>query len=418
MADERVSRRRLLAAVALSGPVTGCTGVFEGGSEATGSDDSTSPVASTETDGTTRTGSSDPAADVAVTEVATGLSNPWGLAVLPDESGLLVTEQAGRLLLVDPETGDRTALAGVPAVHARGQGGLLDATLHPDFASNRLVYLTYSVAGEGGSTTRVGRGRLERDRGRLAGFETVYTARPFVESSGHYGSRAVFDPEGYLYVSVGDRQFKDFGPDHVAQRLDDDLGSVLRLHDDGSVPDSNPFVDDPDASGAVFTYGNRNPQGLAVHPETGAVWETEYGERDGDEINVLEAGGNYGWPVADNSCTYGTDDPVGVPHAERDDVIAPVYGWPCGSGGFPPSGTTFYDGAAFPDWRGDLFVAGLAKRYLAHFTVDGREVTEVAPLLADRGRRLRDVTASPVSGHLYVAVDAGDAPIYRLAPVD
>jgi quinoprotein glucose dehydrogenase len=427
MVDERVSRRRLLAAVAVAGSVTGCAGMFEEGSEATPASDTTPPGTPTATGGETQTDSPtsatdstthspDPPADVAVTEALTGVSNPWGLAFLPDESGLLVTEQAGRLLLADPKTGDRTALTGVPDVYARGQGGLLDVTTHPDFDTNALVYLTYSVAGEGGSTTQVGRGRLDRDRDRLADFEPIYTARPFVESSGHYGSRAVFDPDGHLYVSVGDRQFKNFGPNHVAQLLGDDLGSVLRLRDDGSIPDSNPFVDDPDANDAIFTYGNRNPQGLAIHPETGAVWETEFGERDGDEINILEAGANYGWPTADNSCEYGSDDPVGVSHAEREDVVAPVFGWPCGSGGFPPSGTTFYDGDAFPAWRGDLFVAGLAKRHLARFSVDGRNVTELEPLLADRDQRIRDVAVSPVSGHLYAAVDADNAPIYRLAP--
>ena len=409
--DDRLSRRRLLATVAVSGSVAGCTGAGDGG--ATTGD---SPAGGSDTDGATTT-SPGSTTSVTVTEAVTGVSDPWGLAVLPDES-LLVTEQAGRLLLADPDTGDRTELAGVPEVAARGQGGLLDVTLHPEFDATRLVYLTYAVAGAGGSTTRVGRGRLDREQGRLADFESIYTARPFVESTGHYGSRAVFDPAGFLYVSVGDRQFKNFGPDHVAQRLDDDLGSVLRLEADGSVPDSNPFVDDLDASSAVFTYGNRNPQGLTVHPDTGAVWETEFGERDGDEINVLEAGANYGWPVADNSCRYGTNDPVGVPHEDRPDVVAPVYGWSCGSGGFPPSGTTFYDGAAFPDWRGDLFVAGLANRSLAHFEVDGRDVTEREPLLADRGQRLRDVTVAPASGHLYVAVDADDAVVYRLAPAE
>ncbi|RLM53522.1 PQQ-dependent sugar dehydrogenase [Halobellus sp. Atlit-31R] len=410
MGDGRISRRRVLAALGLSSSLAGCTGLPGGSPGAAPSGDSTAAERASPADapGT--------ATSVEITEALTGISSPWGLAFLPDESGLLVTEQAGQLLLADVETDDRTVLAGVPEVYARGQGGLLDVTLHPDFDANQFVYLTYSVTGEGGSTTRIGRGRLERDRGRLADFEPVYTARPFVESSGHYGSRAVFDTEGYLYVSVGDRQFKNFGPDHVAQLLDNDLGSVLRLHDDGSIPDSNPFVDDPDASSAVFTYGNRNPQGLAIHPETGAVWETEYGERDGDEINILEAGGNYGWPVADNSCGYGSDDPVGVPHEERADVVAPVYGWPCGSGGFPPGGMAFYDGDALSEWRGDLFVAGLAKQYLAHFTVDGREVTEVEPLLADRGQRIRDVTMSPVSGHLYAAVDADDAPIYRITP--
>jgi quinoprotein glucose dehydrogenase len=394
-----MDRRRFLGLAGATGvgSLAGCLGVLDSG-----------------TDGGAPT--PDPDTSARVETAFDGLANPWGLAFLPDESELLVTEQAGRLLLAAPETGDTTPLSGVPEVHARGQGGLLDVTTHPEFDSNGLVYLTYSVAGQGGSTTRVGRGRLDRQGGRLADFETVYTARPFVQSNGHYGSRVVFDPEGYLYVSVGDRQFKNFGPDHVGQTLDDDLGSVLRLHDDGSIPDDNPFVDDPDASDAVFTYGNRNPQGLTVHPETGAVWETEFGERDGDEINVLEAGANYGWPVADNSCGYGSDDPVGVPHEEREDVVAPVYGWPCGTGGFPPSGATFYDGDAFPDWRGDLFVAGLAKRYLAHFTVDGRDVTEVGPLLGDRGQRVRDVTVGPVSGHLYAAVDADDAPVYRIRP--
>ena len=361
---------------------------------------------------------SESTASVTVEKAFTDFSAPWGLAFLPDESGMLVTEKSGQLILTDVESGDRTALTGVPEVYARGQGGLLDVTIHPGFDSNGLVYLTCSIAGEGGSTTRVGRGRLDRDRGRLADFESLYTARPFVESNGHYGSRAVFDPEGYLYVSIGDRQFKNFGLDHVGQTLDDDLGSILRLHDDGSIPNSNPFVGDSDASNALFTYGNRNPQELAIHPETGAVWETEYGERDGDEINVLEAGGNYGWPVADNSCEYGSDERVGVPHEAREDVIAPVYGWPCGSGGFPPSGATFYDGTAFSGWRGDLFVAGTAKRSLAHFAVDGREVTAVDPLLADRDHRIRDVTVAPVSGHLCVAVDADPAPIYRIVPAE
>jgi quinoprotein glucose dehydrogenase len=410
-----MNRRRylgLLGATA-SAALAGCAGT-----------DSTPSTAGSETDGTDDTEAADPTATATPAEavstvvepVATGFANPWGLAVLPDESAMLVTERPGRLSLVDLESGERTELGGAPEVFAQGQGGLLDVELAPDFGSSRQVYLTYAVGdGSGRSTTRLGRGRLDRGAGRLADLEALYTAQPFVESAGHFGSRVVFDPDGFAYVSVGDRQFKDFGPDHVAQRLDDDLGSVLRLEPDGSIPDSNPFVGS-DASDAVFTYGNRNPQGLTVHPETGAVWESEFGERDGDEINVLEAGANYGWPVADNSCRYGTDDPVGVRHDERSDVVAPVYGWPCGSGGFPPAGMTFYDGSAFPDWQGDLFVSGLAKQYLARFTVDGREVTEREPLLADRDWRIRDVTVGPVSGHLYVAVDAGDAPVVRVRP--
>ncbi|WP_197409844.1 PQQ-dependent sugar dehydrogenase, partial [Haloferax profundi] len=217
-----------------------------------------------------------------------------------------------------------------------------------------------------------------------------------------------------LYMTVGDRQFKNFGPDHVAQDRTNELGTVLRFNADGSVPADNPFVDDPDAKDTIFSWGHRNPQGLTTHPETGEVWESEFGEQDGDEINVLEPGANYGWPIADEGCTYGSGEPIGVSHDERDDVVAPVFSWPCGSGGFPPSGMTFYTGSTFPEWTGDLFVGGLASRYLAHFTVDGRTVTEAEPLLADRGWRIRDVLDTPDTGDLYVVVDADDAPLVRL----
>ncbi|MFC7235680.1 PQQ-dependent sugar dehydrogenase [Halosegnis marinus] len=353
---------------------------------------------------------------VRVESVVTGLSSPWAVAPLPDGRAL-VTEQGGRLVIADPESGERTEVPGAPEVFARGQGGLLDATLAADFPDSRLVYLTYSVSGDGGSSTRVGRGRLDGER--LADFEPLYTARPFVRSSGHYGSRVVDDGD-HLFVTVGDRQFKDFGPDHVGQTLDDDLGSVLRLGRDGTVPDDNPFADREGASDAVYSYGHRNPQGLALRAN-GALWESEFGERAGDELNVVEAGANYGWPVADEGCRYGTNDPVGVPHDEREDVVGPVYSWPCGgeAGGFPPSGMTFYDGDALSAWDGDLFVGGLASQYLARFTVEGEGqdavVTERSPLLADRGWRVRDVAVG-ADGALLAVVDAGDAPLVRLSP--
>ncbi len=352
----------------------------------------------------------------AVETVATGLEHPWAVEPL-GASTLLVTEQPGRLSLVDAGTGDTRRVAGTPAVLARGQGGLLDATLGPTYPDEPWVYLTYSVGrSDGTSSTRVGRGRLtglDGDGPRLTAFETLYTAEPFVESSGHFGSRVAFAPDETMYVTVGDRQFKNFGPDHVAQDPSNDLGTVLRLNRDGSVPADNPFVDDPDAGDAVFSYGHRNAQGLAIHPETGTMWETEFGERDGDEINVLRSGANYGWPVADESCRYGSDEPVGVSHDDRADVVAPVYSWPCGSGGFPPSGAAFYGGDALP-WTGDLLVGGLASQYLARFRVDGETVTEADPLLADRGWRIRDVAVA-ADGAVYVAVDAADAPVVRLA---
>jgi quinoprotein glucose dehydrogenase len=217
-------------------------------------------------------------------------------------------------------------------------------------------------------------------------------------------------------MAVGDRQFKNFGPDHVAQDTSNELGTTLRLTPTGDVPESNPFVDDPSAVDSIFSYGHRNAQGMTVHPKTNAVWQAEFGEQDGDEINIVEAGGNYGWPVADEGCTYGSGEPIGVSHEDRDDVVAPVYSWDCGSGGFPPSGATFYAGNAFADWNGDLLVGGLASQYLARFTVDGRTVAEDTPLLGDRGWRIRDVVVEPDTGHVLCAVDAPDAPIVRLRP--
>ena len=357
---------------------------------------------------------------VVVETVVDGLTHPWGMAVGGPTDALLVTERdTGRLLRVDPDAGTTTAINGVPDVDTAGQGGLLDVTWGP---AGEWVYLTYAVANDAGeTTTRLGRGRLAGEGGedgegdRLTDFEQLYTAEPYVDSGGHYGSRVGFDADGYLYMTVGDRQFKNFGPDHVAQDRSNDLGTTLRLEPDGSIPDDNPFVDDEDAREAIYSYGHRNAQGLDRHPETGEIWESEFGESDGDEINVIERGGNYGWPVADEGCTYGTGQPIGVSHADREDVIAPVFGWPCGEDGPAPSGMAFYDGDAFPAWEGDLFVGGLVTQRVVHLVVDGDDVREAEPLLADRQQRIRDVVVGR-DGALYVAVDAGNAPILRLLP--
>lgn len=353
----------------------------------------------------------------AVETVVDGLERPWGIAVLGD-GRLLVTERPGRLRLVDPAAGDARTVAGTPEVYAAGQGGLLDVAVRggSEPESEPEVYLTYAATDDAGrSATHLGRGRLDAAAGRLTGFERLHVAEPFVDSDAHYGSRVVVGPDDRLYVTAGDRQFKDFGPGHVARDRSNELGTVLRLAPDGSAPEDNPFVDEPGVRDSIFTYGHRNPQGLAVHPETGALWEHEHGEEDGDEVNVLEAGGDYGWPVASEACNYGTDDPVGVSHADREGVTAPVHVWECGTGGFPPSGATIYDGDAFPSWRGDLLAGNLAGQYLGRLSVDGRAVAERAPLLADRGWRVRAVADDP-AGRLYVAVDAESAPLVRLSP--
>ena len=354
----------------------------------------------------------------AVETVAEGLEHPWGIALLPDEDRLLLTERdAGRLSLVDLKGGRREPIEGTPEVYSGGQGGLLDVAIHPAFPEEPWVYLSYSAANDAGaSSTHLGRGRLDPENARLSTFESLHAAEPFVDSDGHYGSRIVFGTDGAIYQSVGDRQFKDFGPDHVAQDPSNELGTILRLAPDGSIPEDNPFTGESGIPDTIFSYGHRNPQGLAVHPRTGEIWEAEHGERDGDEINVLEGGGNYGWPVATYACEYGTDEPVGDRPDERDEFVEPVHYWECGSGGFPPSGAAFYDGEAFPEWRGDLFVGNLAGEYLGRFVVDGRGVRERKPLLADRGWRIRAIESASDDGHLYVAIDDDPGPLVRLVP--
>ena len=401
MTRKRIDRRRFVQLTATAGLLgtAGCLG--SGGAE---SDPDAAAPADTDSEA------------FELDELTREISQPWGMAFL-DESALLVTEKAGGLQLLDTESRSVESIDGAPDVYAAGQGGLLDVAVHPEFPDPSWIYLTYAARNDDGETaTHLGRGRLDPAAGTLSAFEQIHVAEPYVDSTGHYGSRVVFGEDGMVYMTVGDRQFKNFGPDHVAQDRSNELGTTLRLDPDGAIPEDNPFVDDSDTVDSIFSYGHRNAQGMTVHPETGALWQSEHGERDGDEINVVEAGANYGWPIADEACEYGTDERVAVSHTERDDVTAPVYVWECGSGGFPPAGATFYDGGAFPAWQGDLFVGNLAGSYLGRFTVDGRDVTEVDPLLADENWRIRDVTVAPDSGHLYVAVDAAEGPIVRLTP--
>ncbi len=359
----------------------------------------------------------EPTGDEHVETVADGLSHPWAIAVLPDEFRFVVTERdVGQLVLLDPEDGTQTQLSGVPAVDSDGQGGLLDVAVHPEFPSEPWLYLTYSAANEDGeTTTHLARGRLDRADEALADVEVLYRAEPFLDRSNHYGSRVEFGPDGRLYMTVGDRQLKEFGPDHVAQDRTNDLGTALRFEPDGSIPDDNPFVGESDAREAIYSYGLRNSQGLTVHPETGELWVSDHGERDGDELVILEEGANHGWPIAHYGCQYGTSDPVGDRPDERDDVVDPVYYWECGSGGFPPAGMTFYQGD-HSEWQGELFVGNLAGEYLGRFAVEGRAVDESEPLLANKDYRIRDVVSPPDSDALFVAVDAGSAPILRVEP--
>ena len=352
-----------------------------------------------------------------VEELDAGLDHAWGIAFLPDNR-LLVTEREGRLNRIDRDTGSVETIDGTPEVYDQGQGGLLDVTLHPDFSNEPWVYLTYAATDEeGDSATHLGRGRLDRNSTRLEEFEELFVAEPFIYSEQHFGSRIVFQ-KGELYMTTADRFLKDFGPDHVSQDTSNELGATLRVNPDGSIPDDNPFTDDSDTADAIYSYGHRNVQAMTVHPETGEIWQAEHGEEDGDEINIVEKGGNHGWPVATYACKYGTEVPIGdLPH-ERDDTVDPIYYWECPDpdGGFPPSGATFYDGEAFPEWQGDLFVGNIFQEYLGRFSVDGRDVEELDPLLADYGQRIRDVAVAPDTGYLYVLLDEEDAPVVRIVP--
>ncbi len=338
--------------------------------------------------------------DIRLETVAHGLDQPWAMAFLPNGDAL-VTERPGRLNRVDTDSGAYQTITGTPDVDARGQGGLLDVALHPEFATNRWVYLTWSGRGDGGNATYLGRGKLRN--GQLEAFETLFVATPYVDSTKHFGSRITFN-DGYVFITVGER-----GQRERAQDLSDHNGSVIRLRPDGSIPDDNPFVDREDAKDAIYSYGHRNPQGEALHPVTGAYWIHEHGPRGGDEINIPRAGENFGWPIQ----TYGREyhGPEIAPDT-RPEVVNPIHHW---TPSIAPSGMAFYDGDAFPDWRGDLFVGALAMTHLARISLEGTTVTGEEKLLANQGWRIRDVVQGP-DDYLYILVDAADAPMLRLKP--
>jgi glucose/arabinose dehydrogenase len=338
---------------------------------------------------------------VRLVTVAGGLDHPWGLAFLPD-GRLLVTERPGRLRLVAPGGGLSEPLAGVPEVYARGQGGLLDIGLDPDFANTRLVYLSYAEPGRGGAGTAVARGRLAEDR--LEGVAVVYRQEPKAGGSIHFGSRLVFARDGTLFVTQGDR-----GERERAQELAVGMGKVVRIRPDGSVPPDNPFVGRERARPEIWSYGHRNVQGAALHPGTGALWTAEHGARGGDEINTPAAGRNYGWPVI----TYGVDysgarigEGTAKPGMEQ-----PVHYWDPSIG---PSGLLFYTGNRFPQWRGNLFVGSLIFGQLVRLELEGARVAREERL--EVGERVRDVRQGP-DGLLYLLTDSSRGRILRLEPV-
>jgi glucose/arabinose dehydrogenase len=336
--------------------------------------------------------------------VSEGLEFPWSLAFLPD-GRLLVTERPGRLRLVAADGRlDPRPVEGVPAVAAVGQGGLLDVALHPDFAKNRQVYLSYAAEGSGGYGTEVARGRL--DGHALRDVQVIFRMLPKSKAGYHFGSRLVFDRQGHLYITLGDR-----GEMERAQRLDDHAGSVIRLHDDGRVPRDNPFVGKPGTRPEKFTLGNRNMQGAALHPQTGQLWTHEHGPQGGDEINIIRAGVNYGWPVITFGRNYGTGTQIGEGSAKAG-MAQPLLQW---TPSIAPSGMAFYTGDRFPKWRGNLFVGALKFQMLLRLQLEGERVVKEERLLEGALGRIRDVRNGP-DGLLYLLTDSKQGRIVRLEP--
>jgi len=350
--------------------------------------------------------------DYQLVRVADGLVNPWSIAFLPD-GDMLVTERPGRLRVIRDGTLLPDPVPGVPEVFARGQGGLLDVVPHPDFAANRLLYLSYSKPiGDGSSaTTAVVRGRFENDR--LNAVEEIFEATS--KGNGHYGSRLAFDRDGYLFITVGDRQAPSTGDleAHPAQDRSNHHGTINRIHDDGRIPDDNPFVGEADSRPEIWSYGHRNPQGLAIHPETGDIWATEHGPQGGDELNLIRRGVNYGWPVVGYGVNYGSGLAIHE-GTQREGTQAPIHFW---IPSIATAGMMIYTADRFPAWRGNIFVGGMAGQQLARLVMDGQVVELEETLLKGLGR-VRDVRQGP-DGYIYVAIeDRGGAPtaVYRMEP--
>ena len=330
------------------------------------------------------------------------LEQPWGMAFLPD-GRLLITERPGRLRIFANGRLERAPVGGLPKVYARGQGGLLDVCLYPDFARNARLYLTYSGEGEGGAATVLARAEFRNNA--LVGVQPIFEALPRTSGGLHFGSRVVFDRAGLLYVTCGERYQMQ-----RAQNLADLGGKVVRLRDDGSVPPDNPFVGREGARPEIFTYGHRNPQGMAMHPVTGRIWLVEHGPRGGDELNLLKAGANYGWPRATHGIDYSGS--TISPNKSLPGMEDPVRVW---VPSISPSGLAFYTGDRFPGWKGSVFTGALSDNALIRIELDGDRYVGEERLLVDLLPYIRDVRQGP-DGLLYVVTHTDSGGLYRLEP--
>lgn len=343
-----------------------------------------------------------------VTELARGLDHPWSLAFLPGSQGALITERSGQLRLWQPDQKLSAPLKGVPRVWVSGQAGLWDVRLSPDFAKNRRVYLSFAQPGEKGEPHgALGYGTLSPDKQSLTDFKVIFVQQPALESGINLGGRMAFDAQGNIFLSVGDNNQRI-----NAQHLNQLQGKILRLTPEGGIPQDNPFAGDKNAKPEIWTYGNRNPQGLAVDPWSGALWETEHGPRGGDEVNLPKAGKNYGWPLATFGINYSGQP---IPEAKGTTLAGaedPIYYWAISPA---LSGMAFYNAEKFPQWKNSLFVGALAGKSLIRLTVDGEKITHEERLLSERNERIREVQVGP-DGFVYVLTDESDGKLLKVSP--
>lgn len=347
------------------------------------------------------------AGKVTVETVARGLVNPWALAFLPD-GAMLVTERPGRMRVVARDGKMSPPLANVPKVFASGQGGLLDVILDRGFAQNRTIYFSYAEPVEGGGRTALARARLDAgETPRLTDVKVIYRQQGSVSRGNHFAGRIAQSADGNLFLTTGDH----FSGRDMAQTLDNGLGKVVRITPDGEAPKDNPFVGKSGARPEIWSYGHRNPQGLALNPADGSLWEQEHGARGGDEINLIKPGANYGWPLVSHGANY-DGSPVGAGKAQMEGVTDPLWHW---TPSIAPSGMTFYTGDLFPAWKGSLFNGALKFQLLSRLEIKDGKVVREERLLQGLNERIRDVRQGP-DGALYLVTDSGSGRVLRVAP--
>ena len=342
--------------------------------------------------------------DYTVETIVDGLEIPWGMAFLPD-GDMLIAEKNGKLSRHSSSTGLHP-IKGMPPVRDKGQGGLLDVILHPNYAENGWIYISYSYIDEqdhGSGNTAIIRAKLQNDA--LVDIQNIYKGVPAVSTNHHFGNRMVFDREGYLYLSNGDRGKRDKFP----QSLNNSNGKIHRIHDDGRIPEDNPFYGQKDAIASIYSYGHRNPQGLAMHPQTGAIWEHEHGPRGGDEINIIEKGLNYGWPVISYGINYSGTRFTNI--TEKEGMEQPLHYY---KPSIAPCGMAFVDSDVYPDWKNNLLIGSLSFQYLERLVLLDKQIIGQEKLLDELNSRVRNVKIGP-DGYIYVAVE-GPGRILKLLP--